>query len=134
MANIRMIAFATALTLTGAAMSAAPAAAKPDPDRAISLWDPFDNNGCFVTDAAHVTTLDTGCQAHLTLRTVDGAFAQAMYQDHGELPAGATLPSTATVNDISYELPGVGLIRCSETITPSGEYKSKCYFNVQTQR
>lgn len=133
MAHKKMIAFATALTFAGAVMLAAPAAAKPDPNRAISLWDPFDNNGCFVTDAAGVTTLDSGCQAHLTLRTVSGEFAQAMYQDLGQLPPGATVPSTATVNDISYHLEGVGLITCSETITPSGAYKSKCYFNVQTQ-
>jgi hypothetical protein len=128
-----MKAFAAALAFAGAAMPAAPAAAKPDPDRALSIWDPFDNNGCFVTDVAGVSTLDTGCRAHLTLRTVDGEFAQAMYQDRGQLPPGAALPSSAVVNDISYRLEGVGLITCSETITPSGGYKSKCYFNVRTQ-
>jgi hypothetical protein len=128
-----MNAFAAALALALSALPAAPAAAKPDPDRAVSIWDPFDNNGCFVTDSAGVSTLDTGCKAHLTLRTIDGEFAVAMYQDHGQLPPGAALPSSAVVNDISYVLPGTGLITCSETITPAGGYKSKCYFNVRTQ-
>jgi hypothetical protein len=130
----QIFALTTALAFAGAGVLAAPAAAKPDPNRAISLKDPFDNNGCFVTDVAGVTTLDSGCRAHLTLRTISGEFAQAMYQDHGQLPAGATLPSTATVNDISYYLAGTGQITCSETITPSGEYKSKCYFNVNAPR
>jgi hypothetical protein len=125
-----MMMFAAALAFGAAAT---PAGAKPDPDRAVSIWDPFGNNGCFVTDAAGVTTLDTTCQAHLEVRTVSGDFAEAMYQDHGQLPPGAALPSTAVINDISYELSGVGWITCSETITPSGDYKSKCYFNIQTQ-
>lgn len=133
MTNRKLIAFTTAFAFAGMAILAAPAAAIPDPNRAISLKDPFDNNGCFVTDAAGVTTLDSGCQAHLTVRTVNGDFAQAMYQDHGQLPQGATLPSTAITTDTSYTLEGVGLITCSETITPSGGYNSKCYFNVQTQ-
>jgi hypothetical protein len=133
MVKTRMNAFAAAMAFAGAALVAAPAAARPDPDRAVSLWDPFGNNGCFVTDVAGVTTLDTGCKAHLALRTIDGEFAVAMYQDHGQLPPGAALPSSAVVNDISYHLEGVGLITCSETITPSGGYKSKCYFNVRTQ-
>ena len=133
MPKTRMNALAAALAFAGAALLAAPASAKPDPDRAISIWDPFDNNGCFVTDAAGVSTLDSGCRAHLTLRTIDGEFAVAMYQDHGQLPPGAALPSSAVVNDISYQLEGVGLITCSETITPAGGYKSKCYFNVRTQ-
>ena len=128
-----MKSFAATLAFAAAVLPAAPAAAKPDPDRAISLWDPFDNNGCFVTDVAGTTTLDGGCRAHLTLRTIDGEFAVAMYQDHGQLPPGAALPSSAVVNDISYQLDGVGLITCSETITPAGGYKSKCYFNVRTQ-
>ena len=132
MLKTRIQAFAAALAMA-AAIPAAPAGARPDPDRAVSLWDPFDNNGCFVTDAAGVSTLDTGCKAHLTLRTIDGEFAVAMYQDHGQLPAGAALPSVATIRDTSYQLEGVGLITCSETITPSGGYKSKCYFNVWTQ-
>lgn len=133
MFKTRMNAFAAALAIAVAANLAAPAEARPDPDRAVSLWDPFDNNGCFVTDAAGASTLDTGCKAHLTLRTIDGEFAVAMYQDHGQLPAGAALPSTSIVRDTSYTLEGVGLITCSETITPSGGYKSKCYFNVRTQ-
>jgi hypothetical protein len=125
---------AAALSFAGAALLAAPAAAKPDPNRAISLKDPFNNNGCFVTDVAGVTTLDTGCRAHLTVRTIDGEFAQAMYQDNGQLPAGAALPSSAVTNDVSYNLEGTGLITCSETITPAGGYKSKCFFNVNAQR
>lgn len=133
MIQTRMNAFAAAIAFAGAALIAAPAAAKPDPDRAVSLWDPFGNNGCFVTDVAGVSTLDTGCKAHLTLRNLDGEFAVAMYQDHGQLPPGAALPSSAVVNDISYVLEGVGPITCSETITPAGGYKSKCYFNVTTQ-
>lgn len=133
MAKTWMKAMVAAVALAGAATASAPAAAKPDPDRAISLKDPFGNGGCFVTDAAGVSTLDSGCLSHLAVRTVGGDFALAMYEDHGQLPAGATLPSSAVTNDISYVLPGTGLIRCSETITPSGEYKSKCYFNVNTQ-
>lgn len=133
MLKTRNHAFAAALAIAGGALLASPAAARPDPDRAVSLWDPFGNNGCFVTDAAGASTLDTGCKAHLALRTIDGEFAVAMYQDHGQLPPGAALPSTATVRDTSYTLEGVGLVTCSETITPSGGYKSKCYFNVRTQ-
>jgi hypothetical protein len=119
--------------VAGALTLAAPATATPDPDKAISLWDPFDLGGCYVTDAAGTTTFDSGCDGHLAVRYSGGEVAMAMYQDQGQLPADAVLPTTATSRDISFVNGAGQYITCSEIIVPSGEYKSKCYFNAQTQ-
>lgn len=126
-------AIAAAAAVASAMTFATPAAATPDPDRAISLWDPFDLGGCFVTDAAGTTTFDVTCDGHLTVRYTGDNVAVAMYQDQGQLPLGAVLPDTATTRDISFTNGAGQYIRCSEIIMPSGQYKSKCYFNAQTQ-
>ena len=129
-----IIAIASAASLAGALIGATPAMATPDPAKAISLWDPFDLGGCYVTDAAGTTTFDSGCDGHLSVRyNSDGSVAMAMYQDQGQLPPDAVLPTSAQSRDISFTNAAGQFIKCSEIIEPSGEYKSKCYFNAQTQ-
>ena len=133
MLSRNMIAITAAASLAGALTCATPAIATPDPDKAISLWDPFDLGGCFVTDAAGTTTFDSGCDGHLTVRYTSGNVAVAMYQDQGQLPSDAVLPDSAQSRDISFTNSAGQYVQCSEIIMPSGEYKSKCYFNSQTQ-
>ena len=134
MTGRNIIAITAAASIAGALTCATPAMATPDPAKAISLWDPFDLGGCYVTDAAGTTTFDSGCDGHLTVRYYsDGSVAMAMYQDQGELPPDAVLPTSAQSRDISFTNSAGQYVQCSEIIMPSGEYKSKCYFNAQTQ-
>jgi hypothetical protein len=116
------------LAAASAAMFAGPAVATPSdthPTAASSEW----GYGCYVTDAAGVTTYIASCPYHLQLQLdSNGNLISAMYQDHSKLPAGAALPSSATITDISFDD-----VRCTERITPSGQYMSECYFQSRSQ-
>jgi len=109
------------------AVTAGPAQAKPS---AIPTRNtPTSGSGCFVTDANGTTTFDASCEYHVTWQTDSaGNFLAAMYHDHGQLPAGAALPSSAIIRDISFDD-----VRCQERITPSGSYTSECYAQVRSQ-
>ncbi|BCS34232.2 hypothetical protein TBR22_A34610 [Luteitalea sp. TBR-22] len=92
--------------------------------------DPARGDGCLVTDAVGDNYFDEGCRAHRVLKLDDeGIVAFFHYQDVGQLPAGAAVP-TSTVRN-TYEqclrLRGYDQIVCGtvrETITPSGIYTS----------
>ena len=115
-ALVLSVAFAGSLVLTGASsVSATPAS----PDK---------GTGCYVGDANGNYYLDSSCQAHaVTKFNADGTLAFYSYQDAGQLPAGAALPSSAinTTSDVCYNFSfGVTCGTVHETITPSGAYKS----------
>jgi hypothetical protein len=117
-----------AACLASAAIFAAPAAATPDdthPTSASSEW----GSGCFVHDANGTATFDPSCEYHLQLQLdTDGNLISAMYHDHTQAPAGAALPSSTLIRDISFDD-----VRCTERITPSGQYSSECYFQSRSQ-
>lgn len=84
--------------------------------------------GCYVTDANGAYYLDASCQAHDVIKyDADGTLAFYSYQDAGQLPAGAAIPSSAINNtyEVCYNFSfGVTCGTVHETITPSGAYKS----------
>ncbi len=129
MINRKTMAFAlTAASFAGSVIFAAPVTATPQdthPTSASAEW----GSGCYVTDANGTTTFDASCPYHLQLQTnTNGDLVSAMYHDHSQLPAGAALPSSAIIRDISF-----GDVRCTERITPSGQYSSECYFQSRSQ-
>lgn len=85
--------------------------------------------GCFVrvTEAGDYF-YDTTCAASDVLKFDNrGNFQFYSYQDHGQLPEGSWLPSKAYRNtfEACYAFSfGVVCGTATETITPSGEYKS----------
>lgn len=106
---------------------AAPVQAKPSTTPTRNT--PTSGSGCFVTDANGTSTFDSSCSFHLTWQTDSaGNFLAAMYHDHGNLPAGAVLPKSTIIRDISFDD-----VRCQERITPSGVYTSECYAQVRSQ-
>ena len=123
----RMIPTITA-AFAASAFFTAPAAATPTdthPTAASSQW----GSGCYVTDANGTTTLDASCPYHLQLQTdINGNLLSAMYQDHTQLPSGAALPGSTISRDISFDD-----VRCTERITPSGQYSSECYFQSRSK-
>jgi len=129
MTDRKTIAFTLlAATIAGSAMFAAPALATPTnahPTAASSQW----GSGCYVTDANGTTTLDASCPYHLQLQTdTDGNLLSAMYHDYTQLPSGAALPGSTISRDISFDD-----VRCTERITPSGQYSSECYFQSRSK-
>jgi len=123
----KFIAAMKAALLVGAVAAAMPIAAKPSTTPTRNT--PTSGSGCFVTDANGTTTFDASCSFHLTRQTDSaGNFLAAMYHDHGQLPAGAALPTSTIIRDISFDD-----VRCQERITPSGSYTSECYAQVRSQ-
>jgi hypothetical protein len=84
--------------------------------------------GCYVVDANDAYYLDASCQTHdVTKFDADGNLSFYSYQDAGQLPAGAALPSRAinkTYEQCFNFTIGVVCGTIDETITPSGAYKS----------
>ncbi len=123
----RLSTFLGSALLLGFAMAATPIQAKPQTTPTANT--PTSGSGCYVTDANGVTTYDASCSYHLTWQTDSaGNLLAAMYNDHGQLPAGAALPSSTIRRDISF-----GDVRCEERVTPSGAYNSNCYAQVRSQ-
>ena len=115
------------LFLVGAAVAITPLQAKPSTTPTRNT--PTSGSGCYVTDANGVTTFDASCSYHLTWQTDSaGNLLAAMYNDHGQLPAGAALPSSTLIRDISFDD-----VRCEERVAPSGQYNSNCYAQVRSQ-
>ena len=117
-----------AASLASVALVSAPAYATPEdthPTAATAEW----GTGCYVHDANGTTTFDPSCEYHLQLQLdTEGNLISAMYQDHTQAPAGAALPNSAIIRDISFDD-----VRCTERLTPSGQYKSDCYFQSRSQ-
>ena len=111
------VALAGAFVLTAASsLSAAPAS----PDK---------GTACYVGDANGFYYLDTSCQTHaVTKLNDDGSLAFYSYQDAGQLPPGAALPTQAITNtydNVCYNFAfGLTCGTITEIITPSGQYKS----------
>jgi hypothetical protein len=86
-------------------------------------------DGCSVADASGVYHFDAGCKAYLVTRfDANGNLVLFEYQDAGQVPAGAPLPTTTIRNEFEqcFEFGSAGVI-CGQTvevITPSGVYKS----------
>jgi hypothetical protein len=78
--------------------------------------NPTKGSGCLVTDANSVGYFDPDCSYH-AIYSQDLTLLK--YQDHGQLPAGAALPTRAIVRTACY----FGFLS-REVITPSGDYKS----------
>ena len=91
---------------------------------------PDKGTGCFVRvgtgDNDYV--FDTTCTAHDALKFDDeGNFEFYVYQDHGQLPEGSWRPSQAfrsTFEQCFNTSFGVICGIATETVSPSGEYKS----------
>jgi len=120
-ARVLSVALAGALVLTFASsVSATPAS-------------PGKGLGCLVGDANGAYYFDASCQTHdVTKFDDDGTLAFYSYQDAGQLPPGAALPSSAINNtyDTCYVFSfGVTCGTVHETITPSGGYKSSFKFH-----
>ena len=82
---------------------------------------------CLVTDANGVNYGDPTCTFHLVVKTdAAGNVVFVQYQDHGQLPPGAALPTQALHAEIFVACGGCifeGTYKY--VVTPSGEYKSK---------
>lgn len=125
--SIKRASITTLAVAIGALSLAASVQAKPSATPTANT--PTSGSGCFVTDANDVTTFDPSCQYHLTWQTdSNGNFLAAMYNDHGQLPAGAALPTSTIRRDISFDD-----VRCEERVAPSGAYNSNCYAQVRSQ-
>jgi hypothetical protein len=105
----------TCLLIGASSTSAAPAS-------------PNKGTGCFVGDANGAYYFDAACKAHDNLKLDgDGNLQFYHYQDKGQLPDGAALPSSAIRNtypacfNFSF---GVTCGTVEEVITPSGAYSS----------
>jgi len=81
--------------------------------------------GCYVRDAADNYTWDPSCNRQAVITYDDGGnLIKYKYQDQGELPEGAALPPRAIHESYFAIIKGLGNTLITETITPSGEYKS----------
>lgn len=111
----------SAAALAGLAALSAPAVAKPTtPEPAM----PSSGSGCLVSDANGVYHSDPSCSFHvITQRDGNGRLLMYQYQDQGQLPAGAPVPTSAIHHDFVF-----GNQRCSETTAPSGQYSSRCTY------
>ena len=115
-ARVLAVALACAFVLTFAtSVSATPAS----PDK---------GTACYVGDANGSYYIDAACQTHdVTKFNADGTLAFYSYQDAGNLPAGAALPTHAITSksDACFNFSfGVVCGTVEETIMPSGVYKS----------
>ncbi len=113
--------------LAGAALFAAGiASAKPPPANAARTDS---GEGCLVSADFVNYELDSTCDWHIVRRRDrSGARVLLNYQDHGQLQPGQTAPAHAV--NTSFSLPLFGLTcHGTETVTPSGEYRSSAECN-----
>ena len=116
--KIAFVGAALALIATGA-----PALAKPNNPNAANTSS---GTGCLVRDGAGAYHYDAACEWKLVVKhNKDGSLKFFSYQDKGNVPEGAPLPDSASINEGPW--PGCGAdIR--EVTTPSGQYSSTCRF------
>ena len=113
--------------LAGAALFAADiASAKPPPANAATTDS---GTECLVSADFVNYELDSSCNWHIVRRRDrSGARVLLNYQDHGQLQPGQVAPASAVHTSASF--PAFGLTcHGTETVTPSGEYRSSLECN-----
>lgn len=83
--------------------------------------------GCLVQDANGVQYVDSACEYHLVYKLDEaGNIVFVHYQDHGQLPPGAALPTEAVRTTLFVSCGGcVYEGTYEQVLAPSGEYKSR---------
>lgn len=102
------------------------ASAKPPPANAATTDS---GTGCLVSADFVNYELDSNCDWHIVRRRDrSGTRVLLNYRDHGQLQPGQTAPASAGNNSMSF--PAFGLTcHGTETVTPSGEYRSSLECN-----
>jgi hypothetical protein len=101
------------------------AAAKPN--HPVNAAQTDSGTGCLVRDANGAYIYDASCEWHTVVRRDrDGNLVLYSYHDHGNLPANAPHPTSASQNNGPW--PGC-LDGIHEVTSPSGEYRSDCRFH-----
>ena len=114
-----------ALMFTAALLAPQGVVAKPP--QPINAAQTSSGTGCLVRDANGAYHYDATCEWHVVYRrNRSGALVMYSYQDHGQLPAGAPHPSSASRHTGPW--PGCIADEINEVTTPSGEYRSDCRF------
>lgn len=112
-----------------------PTTASAKPTNAATVVQNEDAPGvnCLVSDDFINYAVDPTCQWQIVRRNDRGGTrVMFQYRDHGQLQPGQTAPATALRNSFSF--PGTGantglMCRGTETVTPSGEYRSDMHCN-----
>ena len=121
--SIKTSSLARTVVLAGAFLATAPSVGSATPA------SPGKGSGCLVGDANGDYYFDAACKTHDVLKLdKDGSVQFYSYQDAGQLPAGAALPSSAihTTTEACLNFGGSVGVLCGtivETVTPSGAYK-----------
>jgi hypothetical protein len=116
---------ATVLCVTAALLAPTGAAGKPNGP--INAAQTNSGTGCLVRDANGGYHYDATCEWHTVVRRDrDGQLVLYSYQDHGQLPANAPHPTSASRHTGPW--PGCIADVINEVTTPSGEYRSDCRF------
>jgi hypothetical protein len=119
--QVVLVACAFALTF------AAPQVASAKPNGPINAAQTSSGTGCLVRDGAGAYHYDATCEWHVVYRrNRAGNLVMYSYQDHGQLPANAPHPSSASRHTGPW--PGCIGDEINEVTTPSGEYRSDCRF------
>jgi hypothetical protein len=98
------------------------------PNGPINAAQTNSGTGCLVRDANGAYLFDATCEWHTVVRhDRNGQLVLYSYHDHGQLPANAPHPSSAS----RHEGPWPGCIGdvIHEVTAPSGEYRSDCRFH-----
>lgn len=106
------------------------AATEPAPGKPLDTHT-SSGTGCVVADADGVRYDDPNCAWHREARIgPDRAIVRFQYFDHGQLPAHAAFPKRTIriTHFVPCQCPGD--VPLTETITPSGEYKSSCDYRA----
>ena len=110
-----------------AAMSAASQGAIAKPNGPINAAQTSSGTGCLVRDGNGGYHYDATCEWHVVYRrNRAGNLVMYSYQDHGQLPANAPHPTSASRHTGPW--PGCIADEINEVTTPSGEYRSDCRF------
>ena len=114
--------------LLAAGMMLAPSVSVAKPNSPVNAAQTNSGTGCLVRDADGNYLYDATCEWHTVVRRDrDGNLVLYSYQDHGQLPAGAPHPSSASRNEGPW--PGCIGDVIHEVTAPSGEYRSDCRFH-----
>ncbi|WP_158764361.1 hypothetical protein [Terricaulis silvestris] len=113
-----------------ASLALAPTTAWAKAENAANVTqDPF--GGCLVADANGVYAFDAACEAQVVQRSDrNGNLVLWNYQDHGQLQPGQPVPTSARTAPVSSNIGGGLTCSGTETTTPSGEYRSNCFYNA----
>ena len=107
------------------AVAGAPSGALAKPNGPINAAQTNSGTGCLVRDANGAYHYDATCEWHtVTRRDRNGQLVLYSYQDHGQLPANAPHPTSASRNEVPW--PGCIGDVIHEVTAPSGEYRSDC--------